>query len=121
MKLPDYVPVGQFPKTPLRELFTAASVDCLNLLSKCLLYDPRKRISAKEVYIFHLIGPTHAHPFIGIQALDHPYFFALPYPSHPSKLPKPVKKESTMSLDEMDGNLDLNGPGPAGKVKAALG
>lgn len=48
-KLPDYVPLGQFPKTPLRDLFTAASADCLNLLSKCLIYDPRKRISAKEV------------------------------------------------------------------------
>jgi cyclin-dependent kinase 7 len=48
-KLPDYVPVGQFPKTPLRDLFTAASVDTLNLLSKCLVYEPRKRISAREV------------------------------------------------------------------------
>ena len=48
-KLPDYVPVGQFQKAPLRDLFTAASADCLNLLGKCLLYEPRKRISAKEV------------------------------------------------------------------------
>ena len=48
-KLPDYVPVGQFPKTPLRDLFTAASADCLNLLNKCLIYDPRRRISAKDV------------------------------------------------------------------------
>jgi len=48
-KLPDYVPVGQFQKAPLRELFTAASADCLNLLGKCLLYEPRRRISAKEV------------------------------------------------------------------------
>jgi hypothetical protein len=49
MKLPDYVPVGQFQKAPLRDLFTAASADCLNLLGKCLLYEPRRRISAKEV------------------------------------------------------------------------
>ena len=48
-KLPDYVPVGQFQKAPLRDLFTAASADCLNLLGKCLLYEPRRRISAKEV------------------------------------------------------------------------
>ncbi|KAH9935916.1 CMGC/CDK/CDK7 protein kinase [Epithele typhae] len=89
-KLPDYVPVGQFPKTPLRDLFTAASSDCLNLLSKCLVYDPRRRISARA-------------------ALDHPYFSALPYPSHPSKLPKPVKKEAAVSLEELDGNADGGG------------
>jgi hypothetical protein len=53
-KLPDYVPVGQFPKTPLRDLFTAASADCLNILSKCLIYDPHKRISAKDVSL-----PSH--------------------------------------------------------------
>lgn len=45
------MPVGQFPKTPLRELFTAASADCLNLLNKCLIYDPKRRISAKDVSI----------------------------------------------------------------------
>lgn len=49
-KLPDYVPVGQFPKPPLRDLF-AASADTLNLLSKCLIYEPRKRISTREVSV----------------------------------------------------------------------
>ncbi len=48
-KLPDYVAVGQFPRTPLRDLFTAASADTLNLLSKCIIYEPRKRISARDV------------------------------------------------------------------------
>lgn len=48
-KLPDYVSVGQFPRTPLRDLFTAASADTLNLLSKCIIYEPRKRISARDV------------------------------------------------------------------------
>ncbi len=58
-KLPDYVSVGQFPKTPLRDLFTAATPDCLNLLSKCLVYDPKRRISAKDVRVYriHVIGP----------------------------------------------------------------
>jgi cyclin-dependent kinase 7 len=55
IKLPDYVPVGQFPKTPLRDLFTAASADTLNLLNKCLVYEPRKRISAKEVCHFTIV------------------------------------------------------------------
>ena len=52
-KLPDYMPVGQFQKAPLRDLFTAASADCLNLLGKCLLYEPRRRINAKEVDLDH--------------------------------------------------------------------
>lgn len=96
-KLPDYVPVGQFPKTPLRDLFTAASADCLNLLTRCLIYDPKKRISA-------------------IDALNHPYFFALPYPSHPSKLPMPAKKESNLQMDEVDGNVDFVPVGPGVKA-----
>ncbi len=50
-KLPDYVSVGQFPKPPLRDLFTAATADALNLLGKCLIYEPRKRVSAKDVSI----------------------------------------------------------------------
>lgn len=68
-KLPDYVSLGQFPKSPLKLLFTAASADALDLLQKLLTYEPRRRIGAKD-------------------ALQHPYFFALPYPTHPSKLPK---------------------------------
>lgn len=96
-KLPDYVPVGQFPKTPLRDLFTAASADALNLLNRCLAYDPKKRISARS-------------------ALNHPYFFAMPYPSHHTKLPKPAQKESNVSQDEVDGNVDFSGAGPGVKA-----
>ncbi|KAJ7230704.1 kinase-like domain-containing protein [Mycena pura] len=85
-KLPDYVPIGQFPKTPLRDLFTAASADTLNLLSQCLVYEPRKRIAAKD-------------------ALSHSYFFAHPYPSHPSKLPKcAAQLTAALPLEELDGN-----------------
>ncbi|KAG1831222.1 Pkinase-domain-containing protein [Suillus variegatus] len=63
-KLPDYVPVGQFPRTPLRDLFTAASGDTLNLLSR-----------------FLTLSTTHT-------------FSPLPHPSHPSKLPKPASQTS---------------------------
>ena len=48
-KLPDYVKFGPFPKSNLRQLFTAAGEDALNLLQKMLTFDPLKRISAKEV------------------------------------------------------------------------
>ncbi|EJD47894.1 Pkinase-domain-containing protein [Auricularia subglabra TFB-10046 SS5] len=85
-KLPDYCPVGQFPRPRLRDLFTAATTDALNLLVHFLVYDPNKRISAKD-------------------ALGHPYFFALPNPSHPSKLPKVTKRaECVYPLEELDGN-----------------
>ncbi|KAG1907744.1 Pkinase-domain-containing protein [Suillus fuscotomentosus] len=96
-KLPDYVPVGQFPRTPLRDLFTAASGDTLNLLSRFLVYEPRKRISARD-------------------ALNHAYFFALPHPSHPSKLPKPASQTSR-PLEELDVNVNMAGVGSG--VKAA--
>ncbi|KAB5594825.1 Cyclin-dependent kinase 7 [Ceratobasidium theobromae] len=67
--LPDYTSFGQFPKSPLKLLFSAASTEALDLLGKFLIYDPRKRISAYD-------------------ALHHSYFFAAPYPTHPSRLPK---------------------------------
>ncbi|KAG5221249.1 TFIIH complex serine/threonine-protein kinase [Salix suchowensis] len=99
---PDYVPVGQFPKTPLRDLFTAASADALNLLSKCLTYEPRKRISARD-------------------ALHHAYFFALPNPSHPSKLPKCTTSAQLASkpLDDVDGNSEAKAA-PSNRLKRKL-
>lgn len=104
-KLPDYVPIGQFPKTPLRDLFTAASADTLNLLSQCLVYEPRKRISAKDVRRFpphYILSHTNR---AACKALHHAYFFALPYPSHPSKLPKcAAQLTAALPLEELDGN-----------------
>lgn len=97
-KLPDYIPVGQFPKPPMRDLFTAASADTLNLLAKCLIYEPRKRISA-------------------LDALNHPYFFALPYPTHPSKLPK-CTTVANKPLDEVDPNVSMTSHGPSVKATA---
>ena len=98
-KLPDYITVGQFPKPPLRDLFTAATPESLSLLSKCLTYDPRKRIPAKD-------------------ALTQPYFFASPYPTHPSKLPKTANQLATRALEEVDGNVEQNVPGPGVKANA---
>ncbi|KAF8631867.1 hypothetical protein AX15_002137 [Amanita polypyramis BW_CC] len=99
-KLPDYVPVGQFPKTPLRDLFTAASADALNLLSRCLLYEPHRRVTARE-------------------ALSHSYFFALPYPTHPSKLPKCSKQLApSRPLEEVDGNVEKDAVGPGVHAKS---
>lgn len=115
-KLPDYVPVGQFLKTPLRDLFTAASGDALNMLSRCLIYEPGRRISALEVSYPPTANNITYRYHQPSQALHHPYFTSLPYPTHPSKLPKPISRTSR-PLEEVDGNVDMadNGPG----VKAA--
>lgn len=51
-----------------------------------------------------------------IQALFHPYFTALPYPTHPSKLPKCSTQFSARPLEEVDENIDMNSTGPAVKA-----
>lgn len=40
----------------------------------------------------------------------------MPYPSHHTKLPKPAQKESNVSQDEVDGNVDFSGAGPGVKA-----
>jgi len=54
-----------------------------------------------------------------LKALNHPYFFALPYPTHPSKLPKTAAQTAAASrpLDEADGNVVDPGGGKAGPQK----
>lgn len=47
--LPSYVSFKFYPKTPQRLLFTAAAPDTLELLESMLIYDPNRRISAREV------------------------------------------------------------------------
>ncbi|KAK9895329.1 CMGC/CDK/CDK7 protein kinase [Cystobasidium minutum MCA 4210] len=59
-----------YPKQDMRALFTAAPLNGIELLKKCLLFDPKKRITA-------------------LDALKHSYFHEKPLPTHPSKLPKP--------------------------------
>ena len=105
----------------MRDLFTAASADTLNLLAKCLIYEPRKRISALDVSSFFFFCLLF---FLGvdlsdamIQALNHPYFFALPYPTHPSKLPK-CTTVANKPLDEVDPNVSMTSHGPSVKATA---
>ncbi|KAG0264746.1 TFIIH complex serine/threonine-protein kinase subunit kin28 [Mortierella polycephala] len=71
--LVHYVQFRHYPKTPLRLLFTAAGADTLELLESMLIYDPNRRISARE-------------------ALLHPYFFNKPRPTPLENLPKHVRE-----------------------------
>jgi len=85
--LPDYVPFNYCPPTSYRSLFTAASDDAVDLLSKLLKFNPLERITAAE-------------------ALQHPYFSNQPPPTPPHLLPHPtVTKSSTFSDKEIEALL----------------
>ncbi|KAK3088781.1 hypothetical protein FSP39_023681 [Pinctada imbricata] len=68
--LPDYIQFKQFPATPLKEIFIAASDDLLDLMSQLLKMDPLARCSTTE-------------------ALKMPYFSNRPPPTPGPQLPKP--------------------------------
>ena len=51
------------------------------------------------------------------KALTHSYFFALPYPTHPSKLPKCSKQLASRPLEEVDGNVEKDSTGPGVHAK----
>jgi len=54
-RLPGYLKFDKRPKQPLRTLFTAASPEALDWLTKCLTFDPNKRITALEVLLQTLL------------------------------------------------------------------
>ena len=70
--LPMFVEFEEFAGTPFKTLFTAVSDEAIDLLSKMLVYDPAKRISAAE-------------------ALNHPWFTTGVKPTPIDQLPLPTK------------------------------
>ena len=72
--LPDYVKLPWYPKSSLKGQFRAASDDAIDLLSRLLIFDPSRRISADE-------------------ALRHPYFQNSPQPTPFESLPKPTDSD----------------------------
>ena len=49
--LPDYVVFKPCPGTPLKDIFTAASDDLIDLLSSMLQLNPLKRCTATQVIV----------------------------------------------------------------------
>ena len=102
--LPNYIAVPHHDKMPFRDLFTAASTEAISLLAKFLAYDPKRRLSARDVrlsiktYVRRL---TARH----LKALHHAYFFSMPNPTHHTKLPKPkaAAAESPQQSPALDG------------------
>jgi len=84
-ELPDYVEFNPCPTPPLKQLFSAASDDALDLLSKFLKFDPNMRISASE-------------------ALKHGYFSNAPAPTpqHSLQLPNIVKQIEVATYEQQE-------------------
>ncbi|XP_005103387.1 cyclin-dependent kinase 7 [Aplysia californica] len=72
--LPDYVVFKEHPKHPMKEIFTAASDDLLELLDSLLALNPSKRCSAS-------------------QALQMSYFSSKPAPTPSGHLPFPMSNK----------------------------
>ncbi|XP_049765676.1 cyclin-dependent kinase 7 isoform X1 [Schistocerca cancellata] len=84
--LPDYIQFKTFPGTPLRDIFTAAGDDLLDLLQSLLSLDPCKRCTSSE-------------------ALQMPYFRNKPYPSPGDQLPLPASVRGNDTNDTSKQNL----------------
>ncbi|BGP41158.1 TFIIH complex serine/threonine-protein kinase subunit kin28 [Rhodotorula kratochvilovae] len=78
-KLSNGATFEQKPRSDLSTLFSAASPEAIDLLQKTLLFDPRKRITARE-------------------ALHHPFFHSAPAPTPTRKLPKPTAELAPRAL-----------------------
>lgn len=71
MQLPDFIQFKPFPAVPLKDIFTAAGDDLLDLLTSLLNVNPQERCNCS-------------------QALQMPYFSNNPPPTQNSKLPLPT-------------------------------
>ncbi len=91
-KLPDFVQFKTFPATNLTDIFTAASADLIDLMTKLLSLDPQRRVKCSE-------------------ALKLAYFTNRPAPTPGPMLPMP----SSLSNDE---SSDLHAmPGTKRKLR----
>jgi len=89
--MPDYVEFSHGVAPPLRQLFTTAPPEALDLLQKLLAFDPNKRLSAAD-------------------ALKHAYFSSRPFATPFPDLPRPTQKFG----DDGGGGGDDAGRGTSG-------
>jgi len=90
--LPDYVLFKVFPKTPLRNIFTAAPDDMIQLLSSLLTLNPLERCTCTE-------------------ALQMPYFSNKPAPTPGPSLPLPASLRQNMDRSGTKRKVTDNGEG----------
>lgn len=82
--LPDYISFKEFPGFPLKECFSAASDELLQVISGLLRYNPGTRSTAK-------------------QTLQMPYFSSPPHPTPGYKLPLPSSCQVQAQLNSKAG------------------
>lgn len=83
--LPDYCEFRFCPGIPLRDIFTAAGDDLIELLQGMFLLNPAKRLDAAQcLRMFILFFRIFTH-------LELPYFSNDPPPTPPLELPLPQK------------------------------
>merc|ERR550532_3721930 len=82
--LPDYIQFKPNPGTPLRDIFTAAGDDLLDILRQMVTLCPTRRINAEN-------------------ALRHSYFSNKPAPSRGENLPLPASIQQTKKEVEKPG------------------
>lgn len=94
--LPDYIEFKHCPGTPLRDIFTAAADDLIDLLEKLLTLNPLSRCTASEVRVFLTFAPAISSvslwPYDDLyhfKALKMPYFSNKPAPTPNHLLPLP--------------------------------
>lgn len=95
--LPGFVPFQKTEAPPLRTLFPGADNNALDLLSKMVCLNPRRRINANE-------------------ALQHSYFKVKPLPTAPEQLPKPHTRYQDTKKRKGDGSDS----GPSAKAVKLL-
>lgn len=95
--MPGFIKFQETKATPLKTLFPGVESEAIDLLSKMVCMDPRRRVSPKE-------------------ALKHPYFRAKPLPTAPGLLPKPHKREE----NEKKRSASERSPGPSSKISKEM-
>lgn len=86
--LPKYMEFQSFPPSNLKLLFTTATADAMDFLTKMLRFDPLTRITTGE-------------------ALRHPYFQLEPHPTEKTQLPFPLKKIAKRPMQPI---MNINKP-----------